>query len=38
MHLFRLDIAELVLIRVQGDDLVVDSWHAGRGARQVTRR
>ena len=38
MHLFRLDVSELVLIRVQGDDLVVDSWHAGDGARQVTRR
>jgi hypothetical protein len=38
MHLFRLDIAELVLVRVQGDDLVVDSWHPGQGARQVTRR
>ena len=38
MHLFRLDVTELVLTRVQGDDLVVDSWHAGHGARQVTRR
>ena len=38
MHLFRLDITELVLIRVQGDDLVVDSWRPGHGARQVTRR
>ena len=31
MHLFRLDITELVLIRVQGDDLVVDSWRPGHG-------
>ena len=38
LHLFRLDVDELVLTRVQGDDLVVDSWRAGRGARQVKRR
>ena len=38
MHLFRLDVDELVLTRVQGDDLVVDAWRAGRGAWQVKRR
>jgi hypothetical protein len=38
MHLFRIDVSELVLTRVQGDDLVVDWWRAGAGARQVKRR
>ncbi len=38
MHLFRLDVQELVLTRVQGDDLVVDSWHPGRGAQQIKRQ
>jgi hypothetical protein len=38
MHLFRMDVDELVLTRVQGDDLVVDWWRAGLGARQVKRR
>ena len=38
MHLFRIDVRELVLTRVQGDDLVVDWWRAGAGARQITRR
>ena len=37
MHLFRLDVEELVLTRVQGEQLVVDSWRAGRGTRQVKR-
>jgi hypothetical protein len=37
-HLFRADITELVVIRVEGDPpdtLVIESWHPGRG---VTRR
>jgi hypothetical protein len=38
MHLFRIDAEELVLTRVQGDDLVVDWWRAGQGTRQFTRR
>lgn len=38
MHLFTLDVSELVLTRVQGDDLVVDWWRAGRGAQQTRRR
>ena len=38
MHLFRIDVQELVLTRVQGDDLVVDWWRAGAGTRQLKRR
>jgi hypothetical protein len=38
MHLFRVDVHEVVLTRVMGDDLVVDSWRAGRGVSQIKRR
>lgn len=40
-HLFRLDVDEVVLIRVAGDPpdhMVVESWHEGRGRRRVERR
>jgi hypothetical protein len=36
-HRFRIDIHEVVLTRVSGDALVVQSWHSDRGVR-VTRR
>jgi hypothetical protein len=38
MHLFRLDVDEVVLTRVRDDELVVDWWRAGQGAQQVKRR
>jgi hypothetical protein len=34
-HLFRADIRELSVVRVEGKLLVIDAWHAGRG---VSRR
>jgi hypothetical protein len=34
---FELDIAEAVLTRVEGEQLVIRSWHEGRG-EQVRRR
>lgn len=39
-HLFRADIAELVVVRLGDppDHLVVESWHAGRGATRRERR
>ena len=37
-HLFRLDVTEVVLTRVDSDELVVESWHPGRGALVVRRR
>jgi hypothetical protein len=40
-HLFRLDVDEVVLIRVAGDPpdhMVIDSWREGRGRRRVERR
>ena len=37
-HLFRIDLDEVVLTHVEGDELVVDSWHAGRGIASITRR
>jgi hypothetical protein len=36
-HRFRVDVGEVVLTRVEGDTLVVESWHPSRG-REVHRR
>lgn len=36
-HLFRVDIDEVVLTRVAGDHLLIDSWHEGRGLRRIER-
>lgn len=35
-HAFRIDVMEVVLTTVEGDGLVVTSWHPGRGVE--TRR
>jgi len=37
-HLFRIDVAEVVRTRVDGDHLVIESWHEGRGLHRVERR
>jgi hypothetical protein len=37
-HLFRADIRELSVVRVEGDHLVIDAWHAGRGVSRRERR
>ncbi len=37
-HLFRVDVTEAVWTRVEGDLLVIDMWHEGRGVRQVKRK
>jgi hypothetical protein len=39
-HLFRLDISELVVVRMgePADHIVVESWHEGRGVERVERR
>lgn len=36
-HLFRVDIDEVVWTHVDGQLMVIDMWHAGRGLRQVRR-
>lgn len=38
-HLFVIDVAEVVLTRVDeaGERLVIESWHEGRGLREVRR-
>jgi hypothetical protein len=36
-HLFRADVTEIVRTTVEGDQLVVESWHHGRGVRRVAR-
>jgi hypothetical protein len=40
LHLFRADVAELVVIGLGGDPpdhMVIDAWHAGRGVTQRKR-
>lgn len=39
-HLFRADVAELVVVRLGDppDHIVIESWHVGRGARRRERR
>ena len=37
-HLFRADVTEIVRTTVQGDLLVVESWHEGVGQRRTERR
>ena len=36
-HLFRLDVHELVCTSVAGDQMTVESWHAGRGVSSAVR-
>jgi hypothetical protein len=36
-HLFRLDVTEVVVTHVESDELVVESWHPGRGVETVRR-
>lgn len=40
LHLFRVDITEVVLVKVGDppDHLVIESWHEGEGLRRVERR
>jgi hypothetical protein len=37
-HRFRMDVHEVVLTRVEGDHLVVESWHEDRGVERRVRR
>ena len=38
-HLFRLDVSELVVVRIgePADHIVVDAWHEGRGVTSAKR-
>ncbi|WP_405729833.1 pyridoxamine 5'-phosphate oxidase family protein [Streptomyces sp. NBC_01537] len=36
-HLFRVELTEVVRVRVDSDELVVESWRPGRGIRVVRR-
>jgi hypothetical protein len=40
MHLFRLDITEMVLTTIgdPADHLLIESWHEGRGYRRTERK
>jgi hypothetical protein len=38
LDLFRLDVTEVVSLTVEGDGMVVLSWHEGRGVRRVTKK
>jgi hypothetical protein len=37
-HRFRIDITEVVLTRVSGDALLIQSWHPDRGLQDQVRR
>lgn len=37
-YLFRIEISEVVLTRVEGDELAIESWTPARGLRLVRRR
>lgn len=37
-HLFRIDLTEVVWTRVQSDELVIDTWHDGRGVQTIRRK
>ncbi len=38
LDLFRLNVTEVVSITVEGDEMVVLSWHEGRGVRRVAKK
>ncbi|MET9631526.1 pyridoxamine 5'-phosphate oxidase family protein [Lentzea sp. NPDC006480] len=38
LDLFRCDVTEVVSITVEGDEMVVVSWHEGRGIRRVAKK
>lgn len=39
MHLFRLDVTELVVLRLNDtrDAMIIESWHEGRGVSRIER-
>ncbi len=37
-HRFRIDLTEVVHTRVEGDGLLVTSWHPGRGVQEHRRK
>lgn len=37
-HTFHVDLTEVVLTRVEGNELVIVSWHQGRGVERRSRR
>jgi hypothetical protein len=38
LDLFRFDVTEVVQLTVEGDGMVVLSWHEGRGTRRVDKK
>ena len=38
IDLFRMNVTEVVQLTVEGDGMVVLSWHEGRGTRRVTKK
>jgi hypothetical protein len=37
-HLFRIELTEVVWTRVEGDELVIDTWHEGVAVRRIRRK
>jgi Pyridoxamine 5'-phosphate oxidase len=38
MHLFRVDVTEVVTVRPAGDHLVIEFWREGEGQKRIERR
>ena len=38
LDLYRMNVTEVVQITVEGDEMVVLSWHEGRGVRRVAKK
>jgi hypothetical protein len=38
MHLFKVDVTEVMTLRPAGDHLTIDSWRAGRGLKRIEHR
>ncbi|MFD4641301.1 pyridoxamine 5'-phosphate oxidase family protein [Lentzea sp. NPDC058436] len=38
IDVFRFDVTEVVQMTVEGDEMVVLSWHEGRGTRRVVKK
>ena len=38
LDLFRMDVTEVVSLTIEGDEMVVLSWRAGKGIRRVAKK
>jgi hypothetical protein len=38
MHLFKVDVTEVMTLRPAGDHLIIESWHPDKGVKRIERR